>query len=169
MHTWTGSQLHCIGEFLRRCFGPNVDADALFWKAPHCTNTPAYFNEAVDGEQCYFTAAGQRSPFSFQRESAIPRCCIWKSILEKNRKWPLKIFLVISESELLSFDCGISHDPAVLFPLLCPSPSLYMSQSFCFLMGLEELQKIYINPWYSLFNSPSARQMVENFPSKLFF
>lgn len=36
-------------------------------------------------------------------------------------------------------------------------------------MGLEELQKIYINPWYSLFNSPSARQMAENFPSKLFF
>lgn len=45
----------------------------------------------------------------------------------------------------------------------------HMSQSFCFLMDLKELQKIYIKPWYSLFNSPSARQMVENFPSKLFF
>lgn len=45
----------------------------------------------------------------------------------------------------------------------------HMCQSFCLLLGLEKLQKIYINPWYSLFNSPSARQMVENFPSKLFF
>lgn len=71
--------------------------------------------------------------------------------------------------ELLSFDSGISHDPAALFPFLWKGNTFsHMSQSFCFLMDFKELQKIYTNSGYSLFNSPSARQMVENLPSKLF-
>lgn len=44
--------------------------------------------------------------------------------------------------ELLSFDSGISHDPAALFPFLWKGNTFsHMSQSFCFLMDFKELQK----------------------------
>lgn len=103
---------------------------------------------------------GQHSPFSFQGKSAVPH-----GKAEQNDI--LTFFMVILE--LLSFDSGISHDPAALFPFLWKGNTFsHMSQSFCFLMDFKELQKIYTNSGYSLFNSPSARQMVENLPSKLF-
>ena len=35
-------------------FGPDVDADACFWRALHWPNSPAYFNEGIDGEKYFF-------------------------------------------------------------------------------------------------------------------
>lgn len=71
------------GGISTELFGPDVDADACFWRVLHCTNSPAYFNEVIDGEKYFSTATWQCSPFSFQGESAIPHCCIWKKHTRK--------------------------------------------------------------------------------------
>lgn len=55
---------------------------------------------------------GNAAP-SFVKESQQYRVAVCGKTHQKDRKWPLKCFIV--NSGLLSFACGISLDPVILF------------------------------------------------------